>query len=316
MSIIQRNNLDHDQAVSTRNNKLWEELLTFTILEAATTFIYTIKNKHTRTSYTNSFNKIFRKRLLDAQQDLQFLSLANVDNIGDNIRESIEGSEATKQLAIATFVSFTSYLERLTQGMIRKMRPCKAGGRETFKTIRTKAKTEALNLKDCRRFLGSICKLNPKLGLIAKMLLQGGKRASEVLGSKIENIDWEAGTILFEQKKSDSLDSCTVITFPQSYLVELKSYIGNREGGLIFITRNGKMIGNDYLNRSFLYASSLVGLRVTPHVLRTSAITILMDKGCSSEEIMKVSGHASPSQVIYYDKSSRSKNVTKEINLI
>jgi len=154
---------------------------------------------------------------------------------------------------------------------------------------------------------------------MAKMLLlQGAKRVSEVLDAKIEDINWGKGTILFQQKKSSSDDACTVITFPRDYMQQLRGYLGGREKGVIFTSRNERRIVSSYLYKAFVAASVDLGLpiNVTPHVLRATALTILSRKGVSSDQIMKVSGHASPSQVIYYDKTDSEENVSREYCLI
>lgn len=150
------------------------------------------------------------------------------------------------------------------------------------------------------------------------MLLQGTKRVSEVLDARIEDINGDKGTILFQQKKSGADDACTVITFPRDYMQQLKGYLGGKEGGLIFTSRNGRRLVASYLYKAFVAASVEVELpiKVTPHVLRATAITILSQKGVSSDQIMKVSGHSSPAQVVYYDKTEREENVSREYCLI
>ena len=305
-------------AISDRDNLLWEKLRETSILSAADAYLNSMGNKGTRYMYRCYFNGFFREGLLNPRQNLQFLSLANVDAIGDEIRRRSVGCEGTKQTKVAAYIGFTSYLERTTQGMIRKMKPCKTSGSETFKRLRMKSATEALTELQCEKFIHGVSDKCFRMGLIVKMLLQGAKRVSEVLEARIENIDWSKGTILFNQKKCKVGDGCTVITFPQSYLNELRAYVGDRESGLIFITRNGKKISSNHLYIFFVGVSVSIKLpiKVTPHVLRASAITILSQKGVSSDAIMKVSGHASPAQVVYYDKTSREENVSKEYTLI
>lgn len=318
MSIISTPEDDHKVAMLTRDNCIWEKLRGTTILSAVNAYLSSLRNDGTRNNYRSAFKIFFERGLLDPNQNLQFLSLANVDNIGDNIRRKVVGCEGTKQARVAAFIGLTSYLERATQGMVRKMRPCRAAGNETFRRLRTKAVTEALSPSQCKEFLSFLSEKNSKMALIAKMLLQGAKRISEVLEARIEDIDWVNGMILFDQKKTKIEDGCTVITFPQGYMSELRSYLGDRGSGLIFISRNGKKIASSHVYKFFVGVSVEIGLavKVTPHVLRASAITILSQKGASSDQIMKVSGHSSPSQVVYYDKTAREKNVSREYNLL
>ena len=317
MSIISRPEDDHKVAISTRDNRIWKKLRGTTILSAVNAYLSSLRNDDTWKNYQSAFKIFFEVGMLDPNQNLQFLSLANVDSIGDNIRRKIVGCEGTKQARVAAFIGFTSYIERATQGMIRKMRPCQSAGNETFRRLRTKSATDALSSDQCKEFLHYLSGRDTRMALVAKMLLQGSKRVSEVLNARIEDINWEKGTILFKQKKS-KIDDCTVITFPQNYMRDLKIYLGSRDGGLIFVSRNGRKIDSSYVYKVFVGASVELDLpvKVTPHVLRASAITILSQKGVSSDQIMRVSGHASPAQVVYYDKTDREENVSREYNLI
>jgi integrase/recombinase XerD len=59
-----------------------------------------------------------------------------------------------------------------------------------------------------------------------------------------------------------------------------------------------------------------VSFKVTPHVLRATAITYLKQQGFADSDIMKVTGHVSAEMVHAYDKSSRADNATKRVSLI
>ena len=56
--------------------------------------------------------------------------------------------------------------------------------------------------------------------------------------------------------------------------------------------------------------------KITPHVLRASAVTYLKQQGFQDSDIMRVTGHASSEMVYAYDKSARSDNASKKVNLI
>ena len=98
---------------------------------------------------------------------------------------------------------------------------------------------------------------------------------------------------------------------------ELKEYIGDRQG-LVFITRTGKGIPLCQLSKTFDKAGNKahIPFKVTPHVLRASAVTYLKQQGFSDSDIQKVTGHASSEMVNAYDKSSRADNASKKVSLI
>jgi integrase len=59
-----------------------------------------------------------------------------------------------------------------------------------------------------------------------------------------------------------------------------------------------------------------ISFKVTPHVLRASAVTYLKQRGFADSDIMRVTGHASSEMVAAYDKSSRADKCTKKVNLV
>ena len=98
---------------------------------------------------------------------------------------------------------------------------------------------------------------------------------------------------------------------------ELKHYLYERTDGYIFITRNGKKVEQSHIHRTFATASLDAGIQISvhPHMLRTTAITLLMKMGYHSDDVMKVSGHTTPSAVLYYDKTPDEENVSTKVKL-
>ncbi|AHK63821.1 Phage integrase family protein (plasmid) [Chlamydia avium 10DC88] len=105
----------------------------------------------------------------------------------------------------------------------------------------------------------------------------------------------------------------TVITYPQRFMQLIKNYIGNRNG-LVFITKTGKSVDLKQLAGTFAKAGSQANIpfKVTPHVLRATAVTEYKRMGCSDSDIMKVTGHSSSKMIHAYDKSIRSENASKK----
>ena len=117
--------------------------------------------------------------------------------------------------------------------------------------------------------------------------------------------------------------------YPEYFIKELKEYVADRgKDDFIFITNSfitkkgkklgGKKLAQSHIFRSFVNASakSDLSIKVTAHTLRATAITVLTNKGYSTEQIMKVSGHVTSGCVSYYDKTPIEKNVTQEVSLI
>jgi integrase len=161
---------------------------------------------------------------------------------------------------------------------------------------------EKINLRDC---------------LIGKIILQGGKRVNEVLSLQTYQIDWEKCEITFMQSKTRNVKKETVITYSESIMKALKLYIGDREG-YVFITRSGKPVMLNQLAVTFAKAGKAAGIpfKISPHVLRASAVTYLKQQGFPDSDIMRVTGHSTSEMVHAYDKSSRAENASKKVNLI
>lgn len=226
-------------------------------------------------------------------------------------------SESSKQARAACYISFTRFLSRRTQGVITKAIPSREGTVKTFYRVREKVATQAMTRSQWSAFLHELNKLNQRDCLIAKIMLQGGKRMSEVLSLCTEQIDHATNEITFIQSKTKGYEKETVITYPHSVFDELKNYIGER-GGIVFITKYGKSVMPNQLAVTFEKAgeSARIPFKVTPHVLRASAVTYLKREGFSDSDIMKVTGHASSEMVHAYDKSERAQNASKKISLV
>jgi len=317
-NVISKKIFTHEQALMLKKESVWRKLSEVSLLDAVHAYLSKL-SPHTRRTYETSFNLFFRFRLLDPYASLQDFALYNLEGLVDLIKEKIKGSEATKQTRVACFISFTGFLTRKTQGMIRKAIPCKNNGASTFKKIRSTATTEALNEKEFNLFLRALKSINHRDYLIAKTILQGAKRLDEVLTAKISQIDWDKGKIAFKQSKSRELEQITVIHYPEYFMQELKKYVGDRgKDDFIFVTYKENKVVQPHIFRSFVNAGIKANLskKVTAHTLRATAITILTNKGYNVEQIMKVSGHATPNCVSYYDKTPIEKNITEEVALI
>ena len=150
----------------------------------------------------------------------------------------------------ACYISFTRFLSRRTQGVIPQAIPCKEGSLKTFYKVREKVATHAMTRAEWGAFLDELEKLNPRDCLIAKLMLQGGKRVGEVLSVQSHDINYQSREITFRQSKTKGYHKATVITYPQEILNILSDYLGKRSG-LVFITSNKKPICLNELASTF-----------------------------------------------------------------
>ncbi len=314
--LISADSITRQEIVAAKEQFLWERASSISLFDAIQEFLDTLTH-HTKRAYSTAFNQFFEGEILNTDWSLQQFALLNLETILDSIKTTTMGSEATKQSRSATFVAFTAFMQRRSNNLIKKAVACKENGKQTFKKIRNKAVTTAFSEKDLKLFLGELRKMSVRDYLFAKCILQGAKRINEVSAATANQIDWVQNQITFKQSKSD-VESHTVITFPQSYMNELKQYLQGRATGYIFQSRNGTRLQQSHAYRSFVGASVNAGLsnRVTPHTLRASSITLFAQKGYSADEIAKVSGHVELKMISYYNKSDMADNPTKQMSLI
>jgi len=244
------------------------------------------------------------------------------EKVVDHLKTIEEWSEGTRQVRAACYISFTSYLSRISQGWFRKAEPSTLASNKTFYSVRDKCQTRAISLSEWHRFIEALYELNERDALIAKAMLQGGKRISEVLSLTIDQIDFDQRIIRFRQSKTGGTIREILITYPESFISELGKYIDDTkesrgEGRTVFITSKGKNVYRTQLNATFEKASKMANLeKVTPHVLRASWVTFAKEQGVADSEVMKVTGHTSSKMIYAYDKTSAAENYSKKLVLI
>lgn len=316
MTLEIKKDLSYIQISEAKNELIWNQLRKVKVYQALEKWLDTL-SPLTKLNYASGMHILSEYGFINLDFDLQQYCLVNHDAVLDQIKNFKRWSEATRQSRCSCYISFSRFLNRKTEGMIKKVIPCREGSTKTFFKIREKVKTNAMNRHQWIDFLQELYKINHRDCLIAKLALQGGKRINEVLKLTIDMIDFSTREITFDQSKTFGYEKQTVITYSKEIIEELKDYVGDRDG-YVFITSNNKKVHSTQLTKNFENAGirAKIPFKVTPHVLRASAITYLKREGFSDSEIMKVTGHTSAQMVNAYDKSERANNPTKKINMV
>ncbi|MCG8333401.1 MAG: site-specific integrase [Proteobacteria bacterium] len=302
--------IGYQEARFAKNESIWSKLGEITVEQALGKWLAGL-TENTHINYLTGFKKLVEKELIDPLQSIQAFSLINHESIIDEIKLISDWSEATRQARAAAYISFTGFLQRRTQGIVRKAVANKEGANKTFFKVRDKVTTNALNPTQTRKFLQELENINPRDALVAKLMLQGGKRKTEVLALEVKDIDFENKQIAFVQSKTRGQLKRTVINYPDHVLQELQDYVKDRNG-LVFVTRNSKPIAVNQIDRNFKIAGVRAGItfKVSPHVLRVTLVTRLKELKVQDTDIMKITGHANPAQLASYDKSDLADNAS------
>ena len=306
----------YEEAKKSQSNWIWKQLEKISVQEAVEVWLSTLSEK-TRKNYRSGVRRLEQLGLFDPLMTLQAFALVSHEAIVDQIKLVAHWSECTRQARAAGYISFTGFLYRRSKGIIPRALANREGHSKTFYKVYDKVKTIAMSQAQWCVFLEELEKISTRECLIAKVMLQGGKRVREVLALETSQIRWDRRKIEFAQSKMKGVKKVTVITYPKTVMEKLREYIGDRKGR-VFVTRTGKPVQLNRLTGTFAKAGRRAGIpfKVTPHVLRTSTVTYLKQQGFQDSDIMKVTGHASSSMVASYDKTSQEVNATEKIHLV
>ncbi len=170
----------HKEALKSKKSTLWNQLEKISVQEAISLWLGTL-NGLTQDSYAKWMNRLIEMDLVSPEMNLQTFSLVNQNVVVDKIKLVAEWTETTKQSRAACFISFTGFLDQRTEGVIKKAVPSREGVNRTFFKVRDEVTTKALNQSQWLSFLSALDNINHRDCLIAKTILQGAKRKSEVL---------------------------------------------------------------------------------------------------------------------------------------
>ena len=189
----------------------------------------------------------------------------------ERIRKIEDLSENTKEKMVGCYISFLGYLNTISYGWFK---------RENF-MVKTNYKmapniaNKTLSFSDWRTFIDVLFSINVRDELIARCIIQGTRRVSDVLDLKVNQVDFLKNIIYF--KRGNKRDE---IVYNAQFIKELRVYIEDtadqrKDSSMVFVTRTGKRVVRSRLNYSFAKASLKFGInKVTPEVLRASWITL------------------------------------------
>ena len=156
---------------------------------------------------------------------------------------------------------------------------------------------------------------NQKSRLIVSLLYSAGLRVSELVNLKINDVDLSEGTG-WVRKGKGSKDRLIVIS--QNLTNEISEYIQGRDHKYIFskeeplTTRNIQKIIKNTSKRAG------INKKVTPHTLRHSFATHLLEQGTDIRIIQTILGHASlnTTQVYTHISSEQIKKVQNPFDML
>jgi len=214
---------------------------------------------------------------------------------------------------ISSIKSFYKYLRKIGEVEINPASRLQAvkGPKRLVKTVSDTEISELLNEDLFTEDLKGI-----RAKAIIELLYATGIRRSELISLKFSDVDFDNCTIKVLGKRNKT----RIIPFPESLSKVLQKYLAlqprtDSKSLTFFLTEKGKMM---YPKLVYDVVNSYLGLVTTidkksPHILRHTYATHLLNKGADVNDIKELLGHASLSATQVYTHNSFEK-LKKEYN--
>jgi integrase/recombinase XerD len=152
-----------------------------------------------------------------------------------------------------------------------------------------------------------------------ELLYSSGLRVSELISIKMEDINFEAGYLRVFGKGSKE----RLVPMNERVIEKIKDYNENLRPQLIkkpdnslhlFLSNRGKQITRQRFWQTLKEIGEITGIKVTPHMIRHSFATHLLEGGADLRAVQKMLGHSDISTTQIYTKvtSERLKNAHKK----
>ncbi len=272
-------------------------------------FLVHLQNKnfslHTIRSYRadlQEFLLFFKKR---SQNDLRHFTSANIRSFLAALQTQHNPARNTILRKIASLRSFATFL--LEQGKLE---------RNPFKLLpapkREKILPKFLSVPETERLLDTAAQSKhfaARDKALFELIYSSGLRRSEVTGLRVKDIDFFNGIVkVFGKGAKERLVPVT-----DAALHALKTYLACRKNpqpeDALFLNKNGKPLTGDglaYIFKNTAIASHLAR-KVTPHSLRHSFATHLLNNGCDLRSLQEMLGHKSLAATQVYTHVSLEK---------
>ncbi len=168
--------------------------------------------------------------------------------------------------------------------------------------------------RDSREALALACRDRAML----EVLYAGALRVSELVGVGLEDLKLDLGYLLV-RGKGDKERMVPLGAAAQqalrTYLAEARPALcGNRNSAMLFVSRGGRRLTRQRVWQMVRQASMAAGRQASPHMLRHSCATHMVENGADLRTVQTILGHAdiSTTQVYTHLALDRLKEVYKK----
>ncbi|WP_456424905.1 tyrosine-type recombinase/integrase [Lutibacter sp.] len=264
-------------------------------------------SKHTTIAYLNDLNSF--QRYCNKMYDSQSIVTVNYAQIRSWIVSLVESNLSNRSInrKVSSLKSFYKFLQKTKEIEINPLAKHKA--LKIPKQVQVPfSEKEIINALNLIVENGDFESLRNKL--IIELFYATGIRRSELINIKITDIDFVNETVKVLGKRNKE----RFIPLIKSVLKSLIKYLEIREeidtnSSYLFITKKGKIIYDTLVYRIINNYFSSVSSKVkkSPHILRHSFATHLLNEGADLNSVKELLGHSSLASTQVYTHSSLGK---------
>ena len=264
-------------------------------------------SKHTTTAYSNDLNsfQVFCNEVYNGQS----IVVVNYAQIRSWIVSLVESNLSNRSInrKVSSLKSFYKFLQKTKEIEVNPLAKHKA--LKTPKQVQVpfseKEITNALNLMDESCDFESL-----RNKLIIELFYSTGIRRSELINIKITDIDFvnETVKVLGKRNKERFIPLLKSVRSSLIKYLEIRGEI-DTNSSYLFITKKGKIIYDTLVYRIINNYFSSVSSKVkkSPHILRHSFATHLLNEGADLNSVKELLGHSSLASTQVYTHSSLGK---------
>lgn len=171
---------------------------------------------------------------------------------------------------------------------------------------------KSLGVSEVRSFLdsSSSCNISGPLtirdSVMFELLYSSGLRVSELVLLKIEDVNFDAGFLRVIGKGSKE----RIVPLHRRALKRLKNYLQDerprilkkKQSPFLFVTRRGSPMTRQRFWQTIKNFGKKIGIEISPHAMRHSFATHLLEGGADLRSVQKLLGHSDISTTQIYTK--------------
>jgi len=169
---------------------------------------------------------------------------------------------------------------------------------------------KALSLEDIKTLFKTEIKSETFVrdSAMLELMYSSGLRVSEVISSKVNDLNYEAGFLrVFGKGSKERIVPMNhrAAEKIRKYVLDLRPVLlKGRQSPFLFLTNRGRPMTRQRFWQALKKLGALAGLQITPHTIRHSFATHLLDGGADLRSVQKMLGHEDISTTQIYTKVS------------